>query len=108
MTPKKHVTSHANFYRVCEWVTTTDLTKIHSFDEAAIAATKALNFTVPHYTVKSALEATGKSSNVVRKRSSKNRDRVVVLATELAALMRELGKEPSAELLSVVHRKGAT
>jgi len=36
MTPKKHVTSHANFYRVCEWVTTTDLTKIHSFDEAAI------------------------------------------------------------------------
>lgn len=105
-TPKytKHQTSHAEFYKLCEWVKTADLTGVETMTAAAGVATKAVGFPVPISAIQSAMQATGAQPPTPSRKAQ--RDRVHVLATELANLMRELGKEPSAALQSIVNRKG--
>ena len=107
------VLSHAQFYRLCEWVRTADadgkpvnLKGVHSKAALARRATEALKFQVSEHSVGSALDATGLVLVTAAGRAhqgSGKHDRVRVVARELAALLRELGKEPSEALMVVVH-----
>ena len=106
-TPKytKHQTSHAEFYRLCEWIKTADFTGVHTMTGAADFAAQAVGFPVPVSAIHSAMQATG--AKLPTTKQQPKRDRVQIVAIELAGLMRELGKEPSAALLSVVNRRGS-
>lgn len=106
-TPKKytkHQTSHAEFYKLCVWVKTADFAGVHTMTAAADVAAKAVGFPVPISAIQRAMQATG--AQLPTPSRKEQRDRVHVLATELVNLMRELGKEPSAALQSIVNRKG--
>ena len=105
-TPKytKHQTSHAEFYRLCEWIKTADLSGVHTYTAAAQLASKHVGFPVPVTAIQNAMEATG--VKLPEPPQKQPRDRTQIVARELANLLRELGKEPSEDLLSIIGRAG--
>ncbi len=104
---KKRQTSHIEFFKLCEWVKNADLSGISTFVGCAELASKDVGFPVPPGAIHSALEVTGIKLPERKANGGGKRDRTQILARELASLLRELGKEPSAELMSIVNRTGA-
>lgn len=104
---KKYQTTHIEFFKLCEWLKITNLTGVYTIPRCMELATPALGFPVPYTAIQSALEATGiKLPERPANEPAQKRDRTHILAKELAALLVELGKEPSADLLSIVNRTG--
>lgn len=98
--------SHADFYRLCEWLKSSTLEGLHTLADAAKAAGDALTLEIGASTVSNALEAVGKTLPDRPAASPANRgDRTAIVARELENLLRELGKEPSAALLAVARRE---
>ena len=102
------VLSHAQFYRLCEWIRTTDaegqhvnLMGVYTRTALARRASDALQTPISEHSIGNALETVEvnlpKTPNTTQANSSTH-DRARVVARELAALMRELGKEPSEAL----------
>ena len=103
--PTRNVLSHAQFFKLAEWIKTNHQTaKWHQYKDVADAASKALNCPVSIYSVKSAFA--GLDIQFKEQIKKFQRDRSQVIAVELANLLKELGKEPSAALMSIVNRKG--
>lgn len=101
----RNMMSFSQFFKLTEWIKNNHQTsKWHQYKDVADAASKALNFPVSIYSVKNAFA----SLNVQFKEQVKKfqRDRSQVIAVELANLLKELGKEPSADLMSIINRKG--
>ena len=94
--------SHAQFFHLCDWLRTADLSSLHTKWRVAERATEALGFLVSESAVTNALEAT----NVVlpdAPATATRRDRSVILARSLMELMNNLGYTPSPELVSVAN-----
>lgn len=104
---KKHQTSHAEFYRLCEWMKTADLTGAFTYAAVVELAKKHLTFIVTMNSVQNAMEAVGVKLPERPPAESTKRDRTQILARELAGLLRELGKDPSDDLMSIINRTGA-
>jgi len=102
---RNHLT-HAQFYQLCEWIKTANLDGVHNRPEAAKRASAGLGFEVSDSSVGKAMEATGIELTPAPASNLARRDRTHILARELVALLRDLGKEPSAELLSITQRHG--
>ncbi len=103
-TVKKYQTSHIEFYKLCEWIKTANLNGVHTISRCMELATSALGFPVPYTAIQSALEAAGIKLPDRPGVEMSKRDRTQILAKELASLLRELGKEPSEDLISIVNR----
>ena len=103
-TSKVNRLTHAEFYKLCEWLKTAKL-NLPARELAAQAAAELPNPKVGAANVTAAAETLNITIGEVRRRRVPG-ERVDIVARELANLMRELGKEPSKDLLSVVHRKG--
>lgn len=104
--PKKPVInkiSQTEFYRLCEWLKAKNLQDAETTQVAlALEASKALDLTVVDSTVGTALKAIGVTLRSPKALpSSAKLDRTRVIAKELVHLLRELGKEPSPELLAI-------
>lgn len=98
--------SHAQFFTLASWVKEQyEAKNWKQYTEMAAEASKVLGYEVSAYAAKSALDTLGLELKKVPEHD-KRRDRMQILAVELATLMRELGKEPSDALMSIVHRKG--
>lgn len=99
MTAKPQPLSHIEFYKACEWLKTADLdSRPMTPGQLAVVASTALGFTVPESQVGQCLEAVGLK---LVPPTIKVKDAVRYLSRELLALMKELGKEPSKELLAM-------
>lgn len=103
---KKRQTTHIEFFQLCEWIKTAELGGVFSISQCAEKASAALGFTVPNSAIESAISATGVKLPDRPEHMGK-RDRVQIVAEELADLMRHLGQTPSADLMSVINRTGA-
>lgn len=103
---KKRQTTHLQFFQICEWIKTADISGIFTINQCAEKAQAACGFPVPPSAIESAIKATGVKLPC-RPDSAGKRDRVQVVAKELADLMRHLGQTPSADLMSVINRTGA-
>lgn len=103
-TSKVNRLTHAEFYKLCEWLKTAKF-NLPARELAAQAAAELPNPKVGAANVTAAAEALNITIGEVRRRRVPG-ERVDIVARELANLMRELGKEPSKDLLSVVLRKG--
>lgn len=102
----RNVLTHAEFYSLCEWLKTTDLTGLYTRTDVAAAATKALGTPVSQSAVHGALETTGIKLPERPVQMKQKRDRTVIIARELVAFMKSHGFEPSDELISVSHGTG--
>lgn len=96
--------SHADFYRLCEWLKSSTLEGLHTLTDAAKAAGDALTLEIGASSVSSALEAVGKTLPERTSTPANRGDRTAVVARELENLLRELGKDPSAALMAVARR----
>lgn len=105
-TIKKRQTTHIEFFQLCEWIKTAELGGVFSISQCAEKASAALGFPVPNSAIESAISATGVKLPDRPEHAGK-RDRVQIVAKELADLMRHLGQTPSADLMSVINRTGA-
>ena len=101
----RNMMTHAQFFKLAEWIKNNHQTsKWHQYKDVADAASKALNFPVSIYSVKNAFA--GLDLQFKEQVKKFQRDRSQVIAVELVNLLKELGKEPSAALMSIVNRKG--
>ena len=110
-TPKtisRNVLSHAKFLKLAIWLK--EAHKVHawtSYAEVCTYASKTLGFDLSTHSIKSAYEVLDIELVKPTINATTKRDRTQIVAAELSALLRELGKEPSTALMSVIHRKGA-
>lgn len=85
-----HQTTHAEFYKLCEWCKTADFAGAFTFAAASERASKAMGFAVSTFTVQNALQTVGVTLPTPPATSSGRA--TTVLARELVALMTELGR----------------
>ena len=103
----RNVLSHTQFFKLCEWlVLKKEDTLFNTLEDVQKAASAALGFLVSSYALNQAIAATGADLIVKKLPKPLKQDRSQALASELASLMRELGKEPSPALLAIINRKG--
>jgi hypothetical protein len=102
--PTKVQVTHAQFFKLCEWLKTADISTRFSYVEVARLASETLQFGVSPYAAENAMN-TLEMKLVERPRStSPDKDRVRILARALSDLMAELGKEVPADLLAITGR----
>lgn len=92
--------SHAQFYRLCEWIKNADLTGCHTKREAARRAATGLGFDVSDSSIGNALETTGVELQAPEG-AGKRRDRSVIVARALVEFMKQLGTTPPDDLVRV-------
>lgn len=104
------VLSHAQFYRLCEWLKEANqagahvnLTGVHTKTALARKASAALSLSISEFSIGNALEATGLVLENASPTSGGGKSRVRIVAGELVSLLRELGRDPSPDLLAVYH-----
>ena len=100
------VLSHKQFLAIVTYIREAHAAKpFTSFLDAATAIKQQLGVEASVHSVKVAFEALD-IKLASRTDEAKKRDRAQIIASELAALLKELGKEPSQALMSVINRKG--
>ena len=109
--PMKNRLTHGQFYILTNWIRDNHAAgKWSTYVEAAAHASKELPFTIHPGTARDAMGVAGVKlvqAPIQVHKHNERRNLVRVLAAELINLMRALGHEPSADLLSIVHAKGA-
>lgn len=94
----------AEWYHLHKWTETASLEGMFSYTDVARAASVALDRTISASSMQTAMETVGVRLPVAPP-SAEPKDRVRVVARELMALLRELGKDPSPELVSILGGK---
>lgn len=95
------VLSHTQFYQLCMWLGATDISHLHTKQDVAREASKAIRFPISESAVTNALEATGKKLTPAEPSPAVRRDRSVIVARALVDLMKNLGYTPPADLVAV-------
>ena len=93
--------THTDFYHLCEWIKTAN--PASQVKTLAKLATSELGLPVGEASVIKAAEAA--KVTLTPKSNAVRGDRTEVVARELAALLQELGKTPSAALFRVIKRE---
>ncbi|AVQ84257.1 hypothetical protein C4F17_26730 [Variovorax sp. PMC12] len=93
--------SPLDFYRLCEWLKTkaSEISALPSFDAMALAITQHIGQPVENGTIQQAMQVTGVAEPV---HWSDPTDPTLVLARELATLMKSLGAAQSAAFAKLV------
>jgi hypothetical protein len=91
-TPATRELTPIEFYKLCEWVKATDLSRSGEIEVAVIRATDALQCAVSEPAFREAMQAVGKTEP---DDWTKVEEPHVVVARELYAVMQELGHSPS-------------
>lgn len=96
---------HIEFYKVCEWLKAEKLDeRPMTHGQLAVVASTALGFTVPDKEIGQCLEAVGIR---LLPPTIKAKDAIRCISRELQALMKELGREPSKELVAMAQEATA-
>ncbi len=97
------VLTQMEFFRVCEWLKTQDVSNIKTYIQLTKLAEIALSIKMAPTAVQRALEVTGIALPMLEKRTPPTATEAqLIIAKSLAKLIRDLGMEPDADLLSII------
>lgn len=99
----KRTITQTEFFRLCEWLRVQDVSQIASYTQLAKLAETALVIQMGPSTVERAVTATGITLPLMEKRTPPTATEAqLIIAKSLAKLIRDLGMEPDADLLSII------
>lgn len=99
--PSRATLTHVQFFKLCTWMQTADLSGVHTKAEAARRASAGLGFEVSEHTIGNALQSTGVKLPEPPQAEPRRRDRSVIVAQALVAFMHSAGYEPPEDLVKV-------
>lgn len=112
------VLSHAEFYKLCEFIKSQKSPIVASYTGLAMKASQELGFNVPANAVKNAIKSTGVSfvPSAKRVQNFKGADRIVRLASAILGVVETVEQnwgpmfrdEDKQELQNLIRRKGVT